>query len=62
MVNVICKENYGNLGDYCRWAFDEVGVDQIEVYLAAFPDGRMPGHPAKDYFEKFSSSPESREK
>jgi hypothetical protein len=26
MVNVICKENYGNLGDCCRWAFDEVGA------------------------------------
>jgi len=55
MINVVCKENQVHIGDYCRWAFDEIGADRVDIYRAAFAGNRQAGYPATSYVERFSN-------
>jgi molybdenum cofactor biosynthesis enzyme MoaA len=48
-VNVITKTNDIDIPGYCRWALDEIGVDQIDLYKAEFVESPGSGMPAYNY-------------
>lgn len=49
IVNVISKINNVDVPGFCRWAFDELGVDMVDLYRAVFSDDPLPGYPAASY-------------
>jgi hypothetical protein len=46
LINVVSRVNNRDLPGYCRWAFDEVGADQIVLYRAEISSAPEPGSPA----------------
>lgn len=46
LINVISRANNKDVPGYCRWAFDEVGADQIVLYRAEISSAPAPGSPA----------------
>ena len=33
MINVITRVNAKDVAGYCRWAFDEIGADQVILHV-----------------------------
>ena len=46
LVNPITKTNDVGLGEYCRWAFDYIGVASVDLRRAFFDEKPAPGYPA----------------
>jgi MoaA/NifB/PqqE/SkfB family radical SAM enzyme len=57
VTNVVSKNNSDNLLDYCRWAFDELGVDKVELYRAIFDDYAHLQHHIDYWYENFGRHP-----
>jgi sulfatase maturation enzyme AslB (radical SAM superfamily) len=57
VTNVISKDNSENLLDYCRWAFDELGVNRVELYRALFYDLEHLQHHVDYWYESQGRHP-----
>lgn len=54
-VNVVSKINNVDIGGYCRWAFDEIGVDQIVLFRATLAECPQNGAPAHQYLALYGA-------
>lgn len=49
LVNPICKSNDVDLPNFCRWAFDHIGVQSVDLRRAFFVENPSAGYPAYTY-------------
>jgi wyosine [tRNA(Phe)-imidazoG37] synthetase (radical SAM superfamily) len=52
LINVVCRTNAIDVHGYRRWAFDEIGANEVMLARAFFSDRQSPGYPSASYVEK----------
>lgn len=55
IINVVSKANDVDISGFCKWAFDEVGVDKAIIYRSQFIDNPSSGMPASAYVPAYIS-------